>query len=337
MSIFSRFKKPNFSGMWHSLKERFPKNIEDLKKIRGEEVVERARQLFSGRAYGTYIRLSAAAFASYFMADTVSLVTSSFVPEPPTVPPPRVAKKAEKRRTLEDYAAITARNIFSSEGLIPEDQTGLAEGPARKTTLPFNLVGTVVLKNELKSIAAIEDKGQNMIFPVQVDDTITEKAKITKIEHLKVTFVNLSTGNLEYVEIVEEVGSIRPESLRPATPTVPSRKGGVTQRDDTHFDVERTAVDKAMGNLNEVLQQARAIPNFENGMPDGYKLLQIVPGSIYDQLGLTNGDVICGVNGEPINDPGKAFGLFNELRTSNRLELCVKRGGRKTTMNYDIR
>ena len=77
--------------------------------------------------------------------------------------------------------------------------------------------------------------------------------------------------------------------------------------------------------------------HFENGMPAGYKLFQIVPGSIYDKLGLQNGDTLCGLNGQSINDPGKAFELLGELKTASHLELCVKRDGRQNNNSYDIR
>lgn len=371
MGFWSRFKKPNWSeararlgqrwadfrqGIGPALKnlgptlkaragaaaafvkENFPRNLEDLKKLRAEEAMDRLRRMTSGTAYGTYLRMGAAAFAAYFLADTVSLFTDSLIPDPPTVPPPRVARKEEKRRSVDEYGAILARNIFNSQGLIPEEGTGLAEGPARKTSLPLTLIGTVVLKNELKSIAAIEDKSQNMVFPVRIDDTISDKIQITKIEHLKVYFINKSTGHLEYVEIIEDQPTLETRALKPTAsgPKKPANEG-ITQTDDTHYEIERNAVDKTVSNLNEVLQQARAIPNFENGMPDGYKMLQIVPGSIYDKLGVKNGDVITGLNGDPINDPGKAFQLFNELRTASHLEITVKRSGRKMTMNYDIR
>ncbi|MBI2711865.1 MAG: PDZ domain-containing protein [Bdellovibrio sp.] len=74
----------------------------------------------------------------------------------------------------------------------------------------------------------------------------------------------------------------------------------------------------------------------ENGVPAGYKLFQIVPGSIYEKLGLVNGDVIAGVNGSPITDPGKAFEMISELKTSSHLELQVKRDGKPQTYTYDI-
>lgn len=365
MGFLGRFKKPNWSGTkgWLSarwagvrpalanigpalkakassvrrfVKEKFPRSMEDLKKFQAEEALERLRRLSGGKAYGTYLRLGAAAFASYFLADTVSLFTDSLIPDPPPVPAPRVARKEERQRQITDYDAIISRNIFNSQGLIPEPENGTPSGPARKTNLPLTLIGTVVLKNELKSIAAIEDKSVNMVFPVRIEDTINERIKITKIEHLKVFFINKSTGMLEYVEIVEDGPQIN-TMVAPKAPGGAKRsEGGVTQTDETHYEVERTAIDKAVSNLNEVLQQARAIPNFENGMPDGYKILQIVPGSIFDKLGIKNGDVIVGLNGDPINDPGKAFQLFNELKTSNQVEIAVKRGGRRMNVNYNI-
>ncbi|MBI2606252.1 MAG: hypothetical protein HYW49_09255 [Deltaproteobacteria bacterium] len=328
------------------VRERLPKNLDDLKKLQPEELLHavfgddytRLRETFTGKAYGTYLRATLVTFAAYFLADTVSLFTDNLIPEPPTVPPPKIVKKAEKTRTFEQYSAILTRNIFNSKGLIPEEQE-FASGPPRKTTLPLNLIGTVVLADELKSIAAIEDKGQNMVFPVRVDDSIDGKIKITKIEHLRVYFVNQSTGHNEYVEIVDEFPKLNVTPAAPSAGGGSQKKtmGGVTQLDDSHYEVERTTIDKSLTNMGEVLQQARAIPNFENGMQNGYRLIQIVPGSIYDLLGLKNNDVVYSVDGEPLNDPGKAFQLFNQLRTIQHLELGVNRGGAKSVKNYDVR
>lgn len=92
-----------------------------------------------------------------------------------------------------------------------------------------------------------------------------------------------------------------------------------------------------MKDFNTILTQARAVPNFENGQASGYKLFQIVPGSIYDKLGLKNGDVIAGVDGQPINDPAKAFELLGKLKEgASHMELQVKRNGQAQTYTYDI-
>ena len=95
-------------------------------------------------------------------------------------------------------------------------------------------------------------------------------------------------------------------------------------------------VDKTLLGPNNILTQARAVPNFENGVPSGFKLFQIVPGSLYDQLGLKNGDVVLGANGDPINDPMKAMNMLSQLKENNHLELQVKRDGKTQTNSYDI-
>ncbi|HRK02027.1 MAG TPA: type II secretion system protein GspC [Oligoflexia bacterium] len=300
------------------------------------ETLERTRTMVSGRAYGTYFRMGAITLAAYFLADTVSLFTDSFVPDPPVVPPARMSAKSGARKSIEEYGSITSRNIFNSQGLIPDDGV-LGQGPARKSNLPLHLVGTVVMKDELKSIAAIEDKTQSLVFPVRVEDGIDGRIRITKIEHLRVYFINESNGQLEYIEIVDDLGipALRTSAAAPTKKTGDDE--GITNRGETQFDIDRTVVDKALTNINEILTQARAIPNFENGIPNGYKLIQIVPGSIYEKLGLKNGDVITRINGEPITDPAKPIQMFSELRSMNRLELTVKRGGRTQSYGYDIR
>lgn len=341
------WKKEFWTQAISNIRSRLPKNLDDLKNMQPDEVLgavfgetyTNLKRNIVEKNNTTYFKMAFVAFASYFLADTVSLFTDSFIPEAPVVPPPKIVKKAEKQRTVADYNVILKRNIFNSKGLIPKDET-LANQPARKTSLPLNLVGTVVLADELKSIAAIEDKSANMVFPVRVDDAIDGKIKVTKIEKFRVYFINESTGHPEYVEIIDDLPQFNIGVQSPAPRSGDGNtKGfqGVTQKNDTSFEIERSIIDKSMANMGEVLQQARAVPNFENGMPDGYRLMQIVPGSIYEQLGLKNNDVLCGVNGESLNDPAKAFQLFNEIKSISHLELCVKRNGRKIVMNYDVK
>jgi general secretion pathway protein C len=125
----------------------------------------------------------------------------------------------------------------------------------------------------------------------------------------------------------------------PKNPVVSVGKAapGIEKIAGNQYNVDRKEVDKALQDLNKVLTEARAVPNFENGVANGYKLFQIVPGSIYDKLGLQNGDVISGLNGAAINDPGKAFEMLSDLKTSNHLELQVQKNGKVQNYIYDIR
>src|SRR5262249_24678561 len=127
-----------------------------------------------------------------------------------------------------------------------------------------------------------------------------------------------------------------PEATKVAVATT-SQGPGIEALSGTQYNVSRAEVDKAIANLSQVLTQARAITNFENGVPAGYKLIQIVPGSSSAKLGLADGDILNSLDGDPINDPAKAFALLQSVRDKSHLELGVKRDGRQATYAYDIR
>jgi general secretion pathway protein C len=284
--------------------------------------------------------VSVVLLSAFFLADLVSLLLGSFIPEPPPIRVARpTAPAAASARTLESYGVIFTRNLFNSRGKIPGDEAGAAtpgtdlDGPAQKTTLPLNLIGTIILKDELRSLATIEDKAASMVYPVRVDDEVPGKFRVLNVQPTRVEFINTSSGRKEYVELPED------SSRAPRYSSPPAKSGtpGIEQTANNQFNVSRTAIDAAMADMSKVLTQARAIPHNENGQMVGFKLFSIVPGSIYDQLGLKNGDLLCGVNGEPVNDPAKAMTLVTGIKEMSRLELCVKRDGRTTTYNYDIR
>jgi general secretion pathway protein C len=289
---------------------------------------------------GFYGRLSTIALSAYFLADVTALLVGRFIPEPPVARMGGYNRFSGGPRTklIEDYNVIFARNLFNSRGIIPGDETqgGPQDlgGPPIKSTLPFNLIGTLILNDELKSIATIEDKSATMVYPVRVDDEIPQKARIVKIEARKVIFVNSATGRREYIELPDEGGMPTRVSFSNTRISAPSQ--GIEKVSATQFNINGAEVDKTLSDLNNVLTQARAVPNFENGQPAGYKLFQIVPGSIYDKLGLQNGDVIAGLNDQAINDPGKAFEMLSELKTSSHLELQIKRDGRVSNFAYNI-
>lgn len=299
-----------------------------------------AGQAFQRQDADNYLKAATIALCAFFLADLAALLAGRYIPEPPVA---RLSRSASYHRAkiLDDYNIVFTRNLFSSAGVIPgEESTQGAPtdqgGPPVKTSLPFNLIGTVILRDELRSLATIEDKSAGIVYPVRQEDEIPSKIKVLKIEVRKVIFINVATGRREYVDLPDD-------GMPPITATRVSigRPGGggpgIEKISPTQFNVQRTEVDKALQDFNKVLTEARAVPNFENGAPAGYKLFQIVPGSIYDKLGLQNGDIITGLNGSLINDPGKAFEMLSELKTSNHLELQIKKNGKVQSYTYDIR
>jgi general secretion pathway protein C len=302
-------------------------------------MVEWATKTVRSRGVSLYGYGITIVLCAYFLSSVIAILLGRFIPEPPVAKGSYRGDSYKRAKSIDDYSIIFTRNLFNSRGIIPGDEGGPGGvqdmgGPPVKTTLPLNLVGTMILSDELRSIATIEDKSASMVYPVRVEDEIPSKVRIVRVEPTRVIFVNLSTGRREYAELPQDAFTSN------ARISVPTRAAGpgIEQTTPNNYSVQKTEIDKALGDLNNVLTQARAIPNFENGVPAGYKLLQIVPGSIYEKLGLKNNDVIAGVNGEAMTDPGKAFELMKSLKSDNtkHLELQIKRDGRLQTFSYDI-
>ena len=304
-----------------------------LKNFEPRAAIEWAGRVFQRQSSFFYGKILTALLCSYFIADLTSIVVGKFIPAPPSS---NAHTWQARPRNLDDYNILFARNLFSSTGTIPGEETGnpnLSDlgGTPVKTALPFNLIGTMIMRDEMRSIATIEDSSAQQVYPVREEDEIPAKAKIVKIEIRRVIFVNETNHQREFVEIPENMESSAPRI------SLGNKANGIEQTSPTQFAIARSEVDKAMSDLNNILTQARCIPNFENGQPAGYKCFQIVPGSIYQKLGILDGDVICGFDGQPANDPTAAFEKLSNIKNTSHLDLCIKRAGKQMTYSYDFK
>ena len=252
----------------------------------------------------------------------------------PAQPPParRLAPVQTLATDRHAYDIILSHNIFNSDQKIPEPvgqskEKNRLDAPPVLSSLPLALMGTIVHVNPLRSVATITLKSKNEQLPFRVDQTIPDNlAKVTKIERNKVIFRNIATQRLEYIEMKEDaklnfgVAGFQPKQV-----------GEVKQNSDTDFELKGDDVKKLTSNLPELLQQARAVP-----VPNGFRILDIQPGSIYERLGIKAGDVINGVNGEPVDSPAKAMELYNALRSASTINLQIERNGQRQNLNYNI-
>ncbi len=232
----------------------------------------------------------------------------------------------------DDYSVIISRNIFNSKNEIPDDDILGASGlqAYRKSSLEIELIGTIVLTDQSRSVAAIELKNEKRIEPFVVGDTILSKAVVVNIARKKVILRNTSNGELEYIGMKDDDDS---DSMQ----AVVGSSSGVKQVAPDKVMIERRELNKHLENINDLLTQARAVPNIENGIINGFKLFGIQPGSLYQKLGAQNGDVIKSVNGISIKDPATAMSLFQQLQTMNRVEFKIERNGADKSFFVDIR
>lgn len=277
-------------------------------------------------------------FIGYCVAD-IAILSYRDLLLPAGAPPARPPKNLNLTSAPRgNYNTITNRNLFALDGVIPEQLRAEGQGSEKKdlppvpSSLPLNLVGTMVHSNPTKSIAAIELKSKNMVISVVVGREIENMATIESIERHKVIFRNLNSGNLEYIEMKRD-GKVAFGLSGAATAGKEVLKMG-----DNNFTLKRADVLKYTNDLPSVLMQARAVPNRVPGTGEinGFRLLDMQPGSIYEQLGLQRMDVIQNVNGTSVDSPAKAMELYNALKQETKITIQIERNGKKETLNYNI-
>lgn len=281
------------------------------------------------------------AFVGYCLADLAILsyrdrmLPQSAPPAHPKAPP------SDNYVSSGAYNGIATRNIFAANGEIPDALVDKSKGTEQKeadpvpSQLPLTLIGTLVHSNPAKSIAAIEVRGKNQVISYSPGKDIENMANIIRVERQKVIFRNLNSNRLEYLEMKKEGNKVAFGS----SPKTGAGGGKEVQKTgDNTFAIKRADLLKYTNDLSSILMQARAVPNREpgTGAINGFRILDMQPGSIYEQLGIQRMDVIKTVDGQPVDSPAKAMELYNTLKNSPKVSIQVERNGKSETMTYNI-
>lgn len=116
-----------------------------------------------------------------------------------------------------------------------------------------------------------------------------------------------------------------------------SIKDGVKKTGKNSYDVDREMLDEQLNDLSKLGRQARVIPHYRDGKPQGFKIVGVRPGSLYSHIGLRSGDILKGVNDTEISSPNKALELFEQLKSSSNVQVQLERRGRKINLDYTIK
>ena len=244
-----------------------------------------------------------------------------------------------------DYAVIKERNVFNANP--PKEGPAETKPPppppppeAQPTQLQLKLVGTVA-GSDNQRYAIIEDTVKRGVQAVyQVGDTI-QNVPITAISRNCVAFNNGGKSEeLCFQRDGIETQVPQRQSSRPAPPPAaaqPASDAGIVRVDGATWRISRELLLEQFGNFGSLSAQARMMPYMVQGQPQGFRMLQVVPDSTLQKLGLQNGDVLQKVNGLNINSPAEALQAFQQLQSESTVRLELLRQNRPTTLTYEIR
>lgn len=70
------------------------------------------------------------------------------------------------------------------------------------------------------------------------------------------------------------------------------------------------------------------------GTPERFRLDAVAPGSVFDQIGIRDGDVLVSLDARPIASTEAALEIPEALRRNRRVSLVVERGGFPVTLTF---
>lgn len=286
---------------------------------------------FSPR-YLVAVNLMLLALAAYSASSIVGTALAAKLIPPPEVvllpPPPPIEIEPNKQPAY--YALIHTRDIFNSAKPPP---AAVAEAPPPPITpLKLKLWG-VALYQSGHSYSIIEDQGARKQGVYGIDDDVPGGATVKAIEWDKV--ILLHGGKDEILAL--ETGN-QPPGVKAGAPVANAQPqtGNIQAISESEFIVPRNEVDSALENMSQLFTQIRAVPHFEGGQSVGFRLFAIRRGSLFDRIGLKNGDIIRNINGSEMNDPSKAVALLQALREARNLDVEITRNQQQQSIKYTI-
>ncbi len=288
------------------------------------------------RKYFWAIQLACIATAALLAAKIVNVfVEGAIRPNSPspvglagrTVAPTQLAAVLE----MEPLARLTGLVPVVEPSVEAPNRTDLSSEPVR-TTMRLKLLGTLRAGQPEWSLASILDLSAQRSLTVMVGDRLLSS---TVLDILRERVIVLNNGRREYVSADTGDTPGLPTTTKVTEP-VGAWGAGIKALDANNYEVPRSEVDRAINNLNDIAMQARLVPAFKDGAPEGFKLFSIRPDSLYSKIGIQNGDVITRINGLDMNDPAKALEVYTKLKDAPRIDVDVDRNGTITRMTYNV-
>lgn len=260
------------------------------------------------------------------------IVAGWLVPDDGGAPAP-----AESGKDAADFAwdvkRIADASLFGRlEAHKPKPAPAAPKPPPAPARLDAKLLGTVVAGAHSAAVLKLAREREQRVF--FIGDEVAPGVVLREV--LADAVILDRGGRRERLALEQGEGlSVAPPVAKapppppPGGPRVPIRR--------INRPVSRGMIERGIRDFPRLLSQARVTPHFVDGKADGFVISNIVPGSLYEQVGLRNGDVIRKVNGQQVTSAQQAMAMYQALEKATSIDLEIDRAGQTLQLHYDIR
>lgn len=299
------------------------------------------------------IRLAVIVVLCLYLIAYAAELTWKLVPEPTANAPLSGLTPSNSRPTSAssnsqggvDITQIQRLNLFGEVNKVvapkPVQET-ITDAP--ETSLNLVLAGVVSTSEEDQGTAIIENRGKQATYAIgeKIDGT---NATLAQVHSDRVIIKNggrHETLMLDGLDFTKR----RPGQQSPAQGTVsrrPNQNNNTMGRIDNTPQQPRELSEEAVA-ATEALRESPSsfidfitvTPALEGGEMAGYKVKPGKDPSLFESVGLKNGDIVIQINGLDLTDPAQARDAMGELRTAQSIELTVTREGEYITLYLDM-
>ena len=239
------------------------------------------------------------------------------------------------KNSYSSYESIVQRDLFKTKAHTPSEVITAAPviEALEKTTLKLKLWGTITGNGE-GAYAVIEDTSNRRQSQqlYRVGDNIGD----ANIKHILREKVILTVAGRDEVLEMEHLLESTDRAVASGRGTDSASLAEAQEVPGQEFSIQRDTIENAVSDIGNLMRQVRIRPYFEDGNPEGVLLSGIRRDSIFEEMGLKSGDILKGVNGNPIRSVDDAMELYQELRSSHNVQLQIERDGSSQSISYRI-
>jgi general secretion pathway protein C len=288
----------------------------------------------------TVVNLGLITLGAYFGTGLFYQIVSLKIQPTATFQEAPVAASSEKTpgvRPISDYSVILKRDLFKTrkEATTPETAKNVDLENLEQTTLKLKLWGTVSGDPD-KAYAVIEDTQKREQNLYRVGDSIQAATLKAILREKVVLSVNGKDEILAMEDIKQDAGRSN-SGARPAGAARPLARTGEGAVRTQRVSLRRNMINEAMGDVSKLMTEIAIVPHMEDGQPAGLAMSKIKPNSIFRRMGLRNGDILKGVDGQEIRSVDDALKLYENLKEASSVNVQILRRGQQYNIDYNIR
>ncbi|MCY4443928.1 MAG: hypothetical protein OXC44_03910 [Proteobacteria bacterium] len=249
---------------------------------------------------------------------------------------------------------VLERHLFNATGQLPKE-AGSASGDNQQnptsctpSTLNLKLTGTIINENPELSVATIVDNILKITDVYRTGDTLIDQpARIVSIERSMVTLNHRGKNECLKITAKKNVNTeltYRPQDINEPLPPDPSLVPREIMEEEPAevsgevIVLKDSYVEEQLGEgFVKIVEAARFVPKQdESGVPIGFHIFGIKPGTLFTRIGLKNGDIINQVNSTSLRQIEQGFALYQALQDETDIIIRLQRGNRPMSIKLKI-